>query len=103
MKIIRDVSRDIKCKIISSDRDIRKAIEKKELYPSLSDIYYDFSINEINEALELHQEVVALIEKYKMEKGDPPKTMLELWEFEHNNIMSDVADIKILQEHYKKS
>lgn len=59
-------------------------------------------MNELSESLELHEEVVYIIEQYKKDNGEPPKTMLELWEFEHNNIMSDVADIKILQEHYKK-
>lgn len=101
-KIIRDVSRDIKCKVSNADRDIRKAIERKEEYPSLATTYYNFSINELNEAIELHEEVVGFIEQYRNENGEPPKTMLELWEFEHNNIMSDVADIKILQEHYRK-
>lgn len=101
-KIIRDVSKDIKCKITNADRDIRKAIERKSEYPSLANLYYDLSLGELSEALDLHEEVIHLIEKYRETDGEPPKTMLELWNFEHNNIMEDVSDIKILQEYFKK-
>ena len=34
--------------------------------------------------------------------GNPPETMLNLFDFEHKIIIEQSEDVKILQEHYKK-
>lgn len=101
-KLIRDVSMDIKCKIKNADRDIRKAIERKNDYLDLANLYYNFSIDNLEEALDLHKQVVRFIEDYKKQNNDVPSIMLSMWEFEHRDIMEDVTEIKTLQEFYKE-
>lgn len=100
-KIIRDVSKDIKCKVKESDRDIRKAIERKQDYLNLANCYYEFSVERLGEVDDLHKEVVSLIESYRKEKGEPPTYMMEMWDWEHKMIMEDIEDIKLLQSFYK--
>lgn len=102
MVIIQNISHDIKEKIHDADKDIRKAIDLKYEYPSLANDYYEFSVERMQEAMDLHSEVVKIIDEYRKENGEPPTTMSALWDFSHKIIMEETDDVKILQEHYKK-
>lgn len=102
MVIIQNISHDIKEKIHDVDKDIRKAIDLKHEYPSLANDYYEFSVERMQEAMDLHSEVVKIIDEYRKENGEPPATMSTLWDFSHKIIMEEADDVKILQEHYKK-
>lgn len=102
MVIIRNICHDIKEKIHDSDKDIRKAIELKHEYPDLANDYYEFSVERMQEALDLHSEVVKIIDDYRKREGEPNETMMNLFDFEHKIIMEQSEDVKILQEHYKK-
>ena len=102
MIIIRNICHDIKEKIHDSDKDSRKAIELKYEYPILANDYYEFSVERMQEALDLHSKVVKIIEEYRKQEGEPNETMRNLWEFEHKIIIEQSEDVKILQEHYNK-
>jgi hypothetical protein len=102
MIIIQNISHDIKEKIHDADKDIRKAVDLKYEYPSLANDYYEFSVERMQEAMDLHSEVVKIIDEYRKENGEPPTTMSTLWDFSHKIIMEEADDVKILQEHYKK-
>lgn len=101
MVIIQNISHDIKEKIHDADKDIRKAIDLKHEYPNLANDYYEFSVERMQEAMDLHSEVVKIIDEYK-KSYTPTETMNKLWEFEHKIIMEEADNVKILQEHYKK-
>ena len=98
MIIIRNICHDIKEKIHDSDKDIRKAIELKYEYPILANDYYEFSVERMQEALDLHSKVVKIIEEYRKQEGEPNETMRNLWEFEHKIIIEQSEDVKILQK-----
>ena len=102
MIIIRNICHDIKEKIHDSDKDIRKAIELKYEYPILANDYYEFSVERMQEALDLHSKVVKIIEEYRKQEGEPNETMRKLWECEQKIIIEQSEDVKILQEHYNK-
>ena len=102
MVIIQNISHDIKEKIHDADKDIRKAIDIKHEYPSLANDYYEFSVERMQEAMDIHSKVVKIIDEYRKENGEPPATMSALWDFAHKIIMEEADDVKILQEHYKK-
>ena len=89
-------------KIHDSDKDIRKAIELKHEYPDLANDYYKFSVEKMQEALDLHSEVMKIIDEHRKKEGEPNETMMNLFDFEHKIIMEQSEDVKILQEHYKK-
>ena len=102
MVIIRNICHDIKEKVYDADKDIRKAIELKHDYPKLAEYYNEFSVERMDEDLELHSEVVKIIEEYRKQKGEPNDTMKNLWDFEHKMIIEQTENVKILQEYYKK-
>lgn len=101
-KLIKDVIKDSKCRIANSEKEIKRAMELKIDYPDLSMEYYNFSVKSLDGAMALHNDIVDLIEEYRDSHMEVPKTMLELWDFEHTELIEEVSDIKILQEHYKK-
>lgn len=47
--------------------------------------------------------MVKIIDEYRKENGEPPATMSALWDFSHKITMEEAGDVKILQEHYKKT
>jgi hypothetical protein len=102
MVIIRNISHDIQEKVKEADRDIRKAIELKHEYSDLANNYYEFSVERMKEALELHEEVVKIIDDYKSSGKTTPTVMQEMWDFQHRVILEDTENVKVLQEYYKK-
>lgn len=74
----------------------------KHEYPDLANDYYEFSVERMQEALDLHSEVVKMIDDYRKWEGEPNETMMNLFEFEHKIIIEQSEDVKILQEYYKK-
>lgn len=100
-RTIRDMSINIKDKINEANLDIYKAIDRKGYNPKLAERYYEFSINDISVIMELHDDIVKEIESERKLIGEPPKIMLEVWNYEHELIIIDVEEIKTLQEYYK--
>lgn len=49
----------------------------------------------------LHEEVTELIEEYRKEKGEPPKEMMVLYEYLHENHIKQATQIRIKQGIYK--
>ena len=49
----------------------------------------------------LHQEVAELIEEYRKENGEPPKEMMTLYEYLHEQHIKTATQIKVKQGMYK--
>ena len=69
--------------------------------PMLAEEYYDRSVRDLDNMGNLHDDVVKIIDDYKKEKGEPPEVMLQLWKFEHEQLVEDTTEIKQLQDYYK--
>ena len=46
-------------------------------------------------------DITRIIDDYKENKGEPPSVMLQLWQFEHEQLIDDITEIKKLQDYYK--
>jgi hypothetical protein len=51
----------------------------------------------------LHTLVVDIIEKYREKEGEPPATMLAVYEYLHRKHIDKVADIKRYKDMYKQT
>ena len=51
----------------------------------------------------LHSRVVELIDAERRSGREPPKGMLEMWQFEHERLIKDFSSAKYALEEYKKS
>ena len=83
MKIIECLSEDIECTLNHAEDAIKKAMKYKETYPIASQAFYNKSVVLMNSIKPEHDAVVALIEGYKKEKGEPPEPMMAIYNYMH--------------------
>lgn len=102
MKIIKDMSEDIEKTLDMAECNIKKAVEYKIDYPTAAQAFYNKSVALMNTIKGSHDAIVALIESYRKEKGDPPKPMMSVYNYMHERQIEQAAAIKTLQELYIK-
>ena len=102
MKIIKKLSKLIDCELEAAERYIDCANKYKTEYPALARVFATLSDNEMQHSNILHGEVVKMIEKYRTEKGEPPESMMAIYEYLHEKHIDHAADIKRLQEIFQQ-
>lgn len=102
MMIIQDAADYIYDEIGDAEKYIRAAIKLHETDEEFADCLYKLSGEELGHADRLHEQVTRLIRTYKDEKGVPPALMMQLYEREHARIIDRTAEVKRLQELYRK-
>ena len=101
MKIIEKLSDMIEEELNDAEKYIRCALENKESYPAVAEVFATLSGEEIKHMQMLHNQVAALIEEHKKKNGNPPEKMMALYEYLHKKHISHTADIKVMQSAYK--
>ena len=80
-----------------------KAIHYKQEHKSLADTYIKVAEMHITIYDMLHKEAVNLIEEHKRMGHIPPPEMLAIWDYEHQKLVKEFAEAKVLIDEYKKS
>lgn len=101
MKLIADLSEKIDEELEDAEKYIDCAINMRETDPSVAKLFYTLSLEEMKHADMLHNEVVRVINEYKVKMGDPPETMMFLYNYLHNKQIEKSSKIKIKQSSYK--
>ena len=102
MKIIKCLSEDIENSLDCAEEAIKKAIMYKEEYPIAARAFYNKSSVLMESIKPQHDAVVALIEGYKKEKGEPPAPMQAIYNYTHERQISKAAAVKVLQDMFTK-
>lgn len=102
MKIIECLSEDIEATLDMAEENIKAAIAYKDEYPLAAKAFYTKSILLMDSLKSQHDAVVALIDGYRKEKGEPPATMMAIYNYTHQHHINQAASIKILQDMYMK-
>lgn len=87
MKVIKDMSEDIEKTLNMAECNIKKAVEYKIDYPVAAQAFYNKSVALMNTIKGTHDAVVALIEGYRKEKGEPPEPMMAVYNYMHERQM----------------
>jgi hypothetical protein len=86
--------------------DVKKyaklAVEYKEENPGLAQTFYNLSTQEDGHQASLHAEVVKIIEEHRRTHGDPPATMMAVYDYVHKKHIDALAEARTYQEMYKK-
>ena len=101
MKIIKCISELIDEELHDSDKYIELAMKWKADEPDTADLFYELSVEEMGHVDKLHEEVKELIEEYRKEHGEPPKDMMVLYEYLHENHIKTAMQIRVKHGIYK--
>lgn len=102
MKIIEKLSRMIEEEIADSKKYATCALKYKDERPALARVFDELSRQEYNHMTILHNEVVKIIEEYRRGKGEPPASMLAIYNYLHEKHIEDAVDVKRMQDMYSK-
>ena len=102
MKIIRELSECIEDEIRDAKHYAEQALAHKEEYPEVSAVYAKLSEERISAMSRLHEVVASLIRTYRDKNGEPPAGMLAVYNYLHERHIADTAQVKALQEMYKR-
>ena len=102
MEVIKCLSEDIGNTLDIAEHDIKKAFKYKEQHPIAARAFYNKSVALMDTIKLSHDAVVALIEGYRKEKGEPPVSMMAVYDYIHERQISQAAMIKNLQDMYSK-
>ncbi len=101
MKIIEQLSDQISNEIACAEKYARCALEKKEDYPQLSEVYYKIAGEKMGHMTLLHNQVAAIIDEYKKTKGEVPEAMKILYDILHKKHIEQAAAVKGMLALYK--
>ena len=79
------------------------AIHYKTEHKALADTYNKVADMHVGIYDMLHRQMVEIIEEQRRAGDNPPKSMLEIWEYEHKRLIKEFAEAKSMVEEYKKS
>ena len=97
MQDIKDLSEDIEEELCDAEKYAKKAMKYKESRPSLAADFLKLSNEEMGHAALLHSDIVAMIEEYRKEHGDPPERMLGRYDYIHDKFIEKSNNSKALQ------
>ena len=103
MKIIKVLSEKIKEELHDARESVNMAIEYKETFPELSRTLYTLSTQEMEHMNMLHNEVAAIIQKWRAENGEPPADMMAVYNYLHEEQIEKSLEVKLLQAMYKET
>lgn len=102
MEAIKCISENIEKTLDMAEDNIKAAIKYQMDYPIVAKAFYNQSTLLMDSIKGQHDAVVALIEGYRKEKGEPPAPMMTMYNYLHGRHIEQAAAIKGLQETYIK-
>lgn len=103
MKVIEILSERIEEEINDAKSYVTMAIKYKEEYPELSRTLFNISGQEMEHMNMLHDEITAIIKKYRETNGDPPADMMAVYEYLHKKQIERAMEVKSLHSMYKEA
>lgn len=101
MKIIKCLIEQISEELSDAEKYVDLAEKWKADNKEAADLFYELSTEEMGHVDKLHNEVKRIIEEYRTESGEPPREMMILYEYLHEQHIGQATRIKIKQGMYK--
>lgn len=101
MKIIKELEELIEDEIHDVKKYAKLAAELKPKYPTLAQTLYTISAQEDSHQAAIHAELVKIIDEHKRNNGEPPASMMAVYEYLHERHIEKMADARRYQDMYK--
>ena len=101
MKLIQKLSDKISEEICDAKSYAKMALEYKDDYPDLARTLYGISLEESEHMNRLHDAVANIIAAYRKTNGEPPASMLAVYDYMHERQIEKAKHAKMLQNMYK--
>ena len=83
-----------------AEKYIKRGLEVKEEYPEVAELMNMLSGEEMRHMQILHNQVVKLIDNYRKTEGEPPASMLAVYDYLHQKFIDYAKEIKVMQQMY---
>lgn len=101
MKLIRELEEMIEDEIHGVKHYAKMAAELKHDHPGLAQTMYNISVQEDSHQQALHNEVVKLIDEHRRTNGEPPASMMAVYDYLHKRHIEKLAEARHYQDIYK--
>lgn len=102
MKIIKSLSDYIDEEIHDSEKYIKKALAIRDEFPEVAETLNMLSLEEMKHMQILHNQVAKIIEVYRKTNGEPPASMMAVYDYLHEKFIEEAKEVKMLQQMYKE-
>ena len=103
MKILKDLIEKADDTLEEVEWYAEKAHHLRAEHKELADTYIKIAEMHIGIYNMLHERMVSLIAEYRKSGDNPPASMLEIWNYEHEKLVKEFSEAKFLVEEYKKT
>ena len=100
MKLIKRISEMIIDEVEGAECYAEKALMLKDENPTLAKTFHQLANDELGHVNTLHNAVVVLIEEYRAEEGEPPASMMAVYEYLHEKQIKEVAKVRAMLASY---
>lgn len=98
MKTIECLSELIEDELSDAEKYVELALRYEDEDKETAKLFYDLSNKEMKHMQRLHDRVAAIISNYRSKNGEPPESMLAVYNYLHKKQIERAKEVKILQD-----
>ena len=99
MKIIQTISEQILEEISDAEKYAWCALKHKEDDQELYRTYVRLANEELSHSELLHAQAVRLVGEIRQKNGEPPASMMAVYEYLHNKAIEKSAEVRLMLSH----